>query len=105
MRMQTNVALLIVIGFLLILTGICLGIITYLAKRILDEKPITIKEMAQPGQPPEVTTRADLKVAREYVKEKNFETQPDNNLVDLDQIPADIGMASLEKFNETWGDK
>jgi len=97
--MQTSTVLIIVIGFLVLLVTACLAIIAYLAKRILDEKPIAIKESVAAGTPPVVVTRADLKVAREFETEQNFRKNPAQNLVDLDTLSPEMAMAEMDKYN------
>ena len=97
--MQTNTALLIVIGLLVLLQVFCLGVIAYLVKRIIDAKPITIEGTT--AGPAHITTYADALANRQG----NLQTQATENLkanehtyADLSDLPPDIGMAAFDDY-------
>ena len=89
-------SLLIVIGLLVVLQFASLFVITYLTKRIIDDKPIIIKETV--AGPPQVLTRADNRAARVFQEEQNFKTKAEDKYADLADLPADMGMAELDKL-------
>jgi len=91
--MQTS--FLIVIGILAMLLTFSLVIIAYLMKQVIDSKPIAIKETAAVGVKPEVLTRSDLKVARQYEQEQNFRNKDETKYADLGDLSPDQGMAEL----------
>ena len=90
--MQTS--LLIVIGILSILHFGNLAVIAYLIKRLMDDKPFLIKQ--GPTGPPEVLTRADNRIAREYQTEHNFKAKAQDKYVDISDLPDEMGMAALD---------
>lgn len=78
-----------------------LGVIAYLVKRLMDEQPISVSPTARPDTPPVVLTRADNRRMREIESQDNLhETKKDNQLVDLDDLPPEIGMAAFDTRGE-----
>lgn len=99
--MSTNTVLIIVISLLVVLQCVSLVIIAYMMKRIIDDKPIAFKEVATPGTPPQVVTRADLKAAREYEQEQNFRKADMTKYVDLEDMAPEEGMSLLEQLGRS----
>lgn len=96
--MSSNTVLIIIVAFLAGLLVLSWGLIFYLVKRSLDEKPVAIKETVAPGEPPQVVTRADLVEARKFQEEQNFRQRDATKYQNLDEMPAEAGMAALEDF-------
>lgn len=102
--MTFNLFMIIVVVIFAVALFSSLGLLGYLMKRLIDDKPIAFKETAAPGTPPQIITRADLKVAREYQAEQNFRAKDQNKYADLDSLSPEMAMNELDKFNQL-GDK